>query len=137
MRTGHTGNYVAQLTGEQLEALKERYEEEEEPQTTSASSASSAEARAQTEDAEFAELSVEYQEEIKGLTLNAIAEMTGHEGYMPAYTVANKVGCPTPWIKQTLEILKNEGKILQLDEGKDMWSATLATRQKLGFANAE
>lgn len=130
-RFGHSGNYVVLLNEEQLANLKERYDEGNE--TSSATSASSAQSQAPAEDAELAELGPEDLKSLEEKIIKTLAEFTTKKGFVQSYYIAEKVGCPYLWVKQTLERLSTEGKVLRYGKDKDSWAVNYQTREQLGF----
>lgn len=129
----HGGNFAAILTEEQLNILKDRYEDEEShsnSQTTSPSSPNSTQAQDQGEVGELGELNQEDRDELEKQVLITLAQ-SYKEGFIRGYDVAQKVGCPYTWAKQTLENLVQKGKVLQYLDNKDMWAVSVSTREEL------
>lgn len=130
-RSAHGGNFVAILTQEQIENLRDRYEvEESSPEASSPSSPNSQQAQDQGEVGELGELSQDDRDELEKQILTTLAN-SYKEGFIRGYDVAQKVGCPYTWAKQTLENLVQKGKVLQYLDNKDMWAVSVATREEL------
>jgi hypothetical protein len=130
-RFGHSGNYVVLLNAEQLTNLKERYDDTNEQ--SSAASASPAQVQAPAEDAELAELNPEDTKDLEQKIIKTLAEFTTKKGFVQSYYIAQEVGCPYPWVKQTLERLLAEGKVLRYADDKDSWAVNYQTREQLEF----
>lgn len=72
-------------------------------------------------------------QDIEDSVLKALAEVTMTKGFVPAWTVADKLQLPVPDVRKALNSLYANNQILRYGEEQDSWAVSVAKREELGI----
>jgi hypothetical protein len=73
------------------------------------------------------------QEEFQNKILRVLAEISLHEGFVPAKRIAEAMDYPIDPMRSHIEEMFTKGTILQYMDDQDLWAVSVATREQLGI----
>lgn len=72
-------------------------------------------------------------EEFQNKILRALAELTLHEGFVPARRISEIMNYPIDPLRSHIEEMYSKGMILRYGDDDDLWAVSVATREQLGI----